>query len=53
MRVEPGCVPADDEALRPPSVATGALLEASRIFEGRMRSTAEGALTPTGRDTEK
>ena len=50
MRVEPCCVPADDEALRPPSVATRALFEASRILEARMAES--GALhanrTPKG-----
>ena len=42
MRVEPCCVPADDEALRPPSVATRALFEeASRILDARIPRVAE------------
>ena len=50
MRVEPCCVPADDEALRPPSVATRALFEeASRILDARIVSLAEPTFTPTGR----
>ena len=37
MRVEPCCVPADGEALRPPSVATRALFEeARRILDARI-----------------
>ena len=56
MRVEPCCVPADDEALRPPSVATRALFEeARRILDARIvRVAAElhanrAPATETGR----